>query len=164
MKTRTLQTTLIALLATLALASASAATVSPNGCLEDSCAPAPKESETPALNAREAITLTFELRNPEVPDLSFLLTTQISAFPRVQSGTISGAICDSPNWSITNGFITGKFIVLVAVHTGGGTCANNVLIVAKRSGSYWTGKYIWNYNSQNPQVYNCYINFVQYVP
>ena len=74
-------------------------------------------------------TACFQLNNGAVTWF-VNATIDLNAYPyAVTGGTISGTICDSPNWVLTGGSV-GSSITINGRHTGAGSCVATVTIVA----------------------------------
>jgi|GEM_PF-6210898 len=52
----------------------------------------------------------------------------------VQDGSISGTICDSPNWEVTSGTIDRDGITLSGIYVGSDSCADTVDLIGDRLG------------------------------
>lgn len=76
-----------------------------------------------------SVTACFQLNNGSS---TFFInaTLNVNAYPyTIIGGSISGTICDSPNWTLTGGTV-GSDITINGSHVGTATCASTVAIVA----------------------------------
>lgn len=72
-------------------------------------------------------------------------TIDLNAYPyAIVGGSISGTICDSPNWALTGGSV-GSSITVNGSHTGPGACAATVTVIAPFGApAGYTGTYGFN--------------------
>jgi hypothetical protein len=95
--------------------------VSPNGDLNGQSAITPRAV---------AGTACFQHNNPNGGTWFIQASINLDAYPyAITGGSIVGTICDSPNWALTGGSV-GNSLTINGTHTGAGSCAGTVTIIA----------------------------------